>query len=152
MRKRGNQSRHRARAIPGLVVQFVSRDYELQLRCSVSAFSLGCAEAAHFNDLADCCDLLRIGEHLSERKDDSAVAAGEIGSIALMNIRARHAEHGRFEAEEEEVGAIELMADASLEFWNRRSGALYRAAFAELRRLRRAEQAAAQPQPEGVFP
>lgn len=136
MRKRGAAIRHRARSIPGVVVQYVAEDYELRLRSSVSAFRLGYAEGAHFDDILDCCDLIRIGEHLSPKKDDGAVAAGEAASIALHAIRKRYDETATFNASEQEMLAFEQLANASMSFWNRRSGALYSAAYQQLKHIR----------------
>ena len=63
----------------------------------------------------------------------------EAGYIAVMNVRQRYLEKGKFGATGEELKAVQLLAEASLDYWNRRSGALFHFACEQLRALR-AEQ------------
>lgn len=138
MRKSGAKIKHRAKAPPGLIVQSIAKDYELRLRTSVNAFRLGYAQAAHFNDLADCVDILQIAESSTTfaKKDDGAIAACELAKVALDNIRARYEKHGRFGVAGDETRALELLAETSLSYWNRKSGALYHYAYTQLKSVR----------------
>lgn len=140
MRKRGATIRHRAKAPPGLVVQTVAQDFELRLRTSVDAFRLGYAQASHFNDLADTVDLLTIAEATGfARKDDGALAAAQLAGVALMNIKDRYNERKRFGVSGDEIHALELLAYVSLDYWSRRSGALYAYAFDRLKQIRKTQ-------------
>ena len=101
----------------------------------------GWATTDHFNVLADCRDMLMLAAN--ERDDKSAIAACTVAGIALMNMQDRHKEKGRIGATGDEIQALELLVDASEDFWKRQSGALFVDAEAALSRARsmRAEEA-----------
>ena len=101
----------------------------------------GWATTDHFNVLADCRDMLMLAAN--ERDDKSAIAACTVAGIALMNMKDRHKEKGRIGATGDEIQALELLVDASEDFWKRQSGALFVDAEAALSRARamRAEEA-----------
>lgn len=138
MRKRGAHIRHRAACAPGLLAQSVNKRYETRLRMAVESFRHGFATAHHFNDLADTLDHMQLGIALypAQKTDVGAAAACELALVALQNIRARHTERGKFGASGEELKALELLVTTSLDYWNRRSGALYATAHEQLRALR----------------
>lgn len=79
----------------------------------------------------------------NERDDKSAIAACTVAGIALMNMKDRHSEKGKIGATGDEIQALELLVDASEDFWKRQSGALFVDADAALSRARamRAEEA-----------
>ena len=141
MRKRGAHIKHRAACAPGLLAQSVDSKYETRLRMSVEAFRLGFANAAHFNDLADTLDLMQIGIALyaGQKADAGEAAVCELALVALQNIRDRHSQRGKFGTTGEELKALELLAETSLDYWNRRSGALYALARHKLREVRVAQ-------------
>ena len=139
MRKRGARIKYRARAHCGLIAQSVNPAYETRLRMAVESIRGGWAEPTHFNDLADTIDLLQLGIALypAQRPDPNTAAAVEIALIALRNIRDRHQDRGKIGATGEELKALELLVDASLDYWNRRSGALYAEAYRQLGNIRK---------------
>jgi hypothetical protein len=141
MRKRGARIRHRAACAPGLVAQSIDSAYEVRLRMAVEAFRLGFAEAAHFNDLVDTLDLMQIGigTYTGQRTDAGAAAVCELALVALQNIRDRHASRGRFGTTGEELKALELLAETSMDYWNRRSGALFATAYRQITAIRKAQ-------------
>ena len=141
MRKRGRQIRHRNAMIPGLIAQAACPEYETRLRLAVDSLRDGWMEVSQFDDLADTIDMLRIGlaSYSQQKPDPSTEAAVEAGYIAVMNVRQRYLEKGKFGATGEELKAIQLLAEVSLDYWNRRSGALFHFACEQLRALR-AEQ------------
>lgn len=141
MRKRGAKIRHRNAMIPGLIAQAACPEYETRLRLAVDSLRDGWMGVSQFDDLADTIDLLRIGLASCgyQKPDPSSEVACEAAYIALMNVRQRYLERGKFGATGEELAAIKLLADVSLDYWNRRSGALFHFAVLQLRELR-AEQ------------
>lgn len=140
MRKRGAHIRHRAKAPPGLVVQALDKTYEVRLRSAVESFRSGYTAAAHFNDLADTHDLMKLALAIYGKGDAGAEAALEISGVALWNIRDRYTERGRWGATGEELKALDLLAQTSLDYWNRRSGALFAEAYRQLQKIRREQR------------
>ena len=141
MRKRGRQIRHHNAMIPGLIAQAACPEYETRLRLAVDSLRDGWMQVSQFDDLADTIDMLRIGlaSYSKQKPDPSTEAAVEAGYIAVMNVRQRYLEKGKFGATGEELKAVQLLAEVSLDYWNRRSGALFHFACEQLRALR-AEQ------------
>ena len=141
MRKRGRQIRHHNAMIPGLIAQAAFPEYETRLRLAVDSLRDGWMQVSQFDDLADTIDMLRIGlaSYSKQKPDPSTEAAVEAGYIAVMNVRQRYLEKGKFGATGEELKAVQLLAEVSLDYWNRRSGALFHFALEQLRALR-AEQ------------
>lgn len=136
MRKRGKPIRHRAASLPGVVAQAIDPQYETQLRNAVASFQFGYAAAAQFNDLCDTHDLLMIANGMFGRYDESVNVALQATLIALQNIRDRFHDTKKLGATGEEIKALNLLAETSLDFWNRRSGALFYTAYNELKQLR----------------
>jgi hypothetical protein len=60
-----------------------------------------------------------------------------------MSVRNRYLERGKFGATGEELKAVQLLAEVSLDYWNRRSGALFALACEQLRILRAEQRDAA---------
>lgn len=137
MRKRGRTINRRARSLPGIVVQACDMRYELRLRECVEAFRHGCADGAHHADLADCRDLILIALESGHcRHDDSAHVTIDLAGVALTNILERQSDRGRWGCTGDELQALELLAEYSMDFWSRRSGALYFHAYQRLRTIR----------------
>lgn len=139
-RKRCKRVVRRATA-PTLVALHLNPEVCLTERSAVLAVRGGWATTDHFNVLADCRDMLMLAAN--ERDDKSAIAACTVAGIALMNMKDRHKEKGRIGATGDEIQALELLVDASEDFWKRQSGALFVDAEAALSRARsmRAEEA-----------
>ena len=136
MRKRGK--RHfLAKSIPGIVVQRLDVRYELRLRQCVEAFRHGVADADHHADLADCRDLILLALESGHcRIDESATPVLDIAGVALTNILERAIEKRRWGCTGDELHVLELLMDFSLDWWNRRSGALYYDAYQRLKKIR----------------
>lgn len=142
MRKRGAIRRHVARSIPGIVAQTVDRRYETRLLVCIDAFRRGYATAHHHADLADTRDLMLVALDSGLcREDESARVMVDFAGDALTNILERHQDLGRWGATGDEIAALQVLADTSLDFWSRRSGALHAHAYSELRTIRQAQAA-----------
>ena len=139
-RKRCKRVVRRALA-PTLVALHLNPEVCLQERSAVLAVRGGWATTDHFNVLADCRDMLMLAAN--EKSDSSAIAACTVAGIALMNMKDRHTEKGKIGATGDEIQALELLVDASEDFWKRQSGGLFVDAEAALSRARamRAEEA-----------
>ena len=141
MRKRGAHFRNRNAMIPGLIAQAACSEYETRLRLAVDSLRDGWMDESQFNDLADTMDMLQIGmaSYSKQKPDPSTEVAIEVCREALMSVRNRYLERGKFGATGEELKAVQLLADVSLDYWSRRSGALFAFSCEQLRALR-AEQ------------
>lgn len=150
MRKRGAKFRHRNAMIPGLIAQSACPEYETRLRLAVASLRDGWMDEDQFNDLADTIDMLQIGlaSYSKQKPDPGAVAAVEVCREAMYSIRDRYLSKGKFGATGEEMKAVQLLADVSLDFWNRRSGALFHFACEQLRVLRAEQHAKAKAEKE----
>ena len=142
MRKRGAKVRHRNAMIPGLVAQSACPEYETRLRLAVSSLRDGWMDENQFNDLADTIDMLQIGlaSYSKQKPDPGAEAAVEVCREAMYSIRDRYLSKGKFGATGEEMKAVQLLADVSLDYWSRRSGALFAFSCQQLRELRKEQQ------------
>ena len=148
MRKRGARIKRQARTAPGIVAQSLG-NYESGLRMAAEALCGGWASPSNFNDIADTLDLLQLGIALmpSQKADLGAVAVAELALVALQNVRDRHEATGEITADEGEQAAIVLLAETSLDYWNRRSGALFAEAYRQLIKIRKAQSAAQEAKP-----
>ena len=148
MRKRGARIKRQARTAPGIVAQSLG-NYESGLRMAAEAICGGWASPSNFNDIADTLDLLQLGIALlpSQKADLGAVAVAELALVALQNVRDRHEATGEITADEGEQAAIVLLAETSLDYWNRRSGALFAEAYRQLIKIRKAQSAAHEAKP-----
>lgn len=142
MRKRGAKIRHKCATAPGIIVQHVDREYLARLQIACMAINGGWMEVGHFNELVDTLDMLNIGISIyaRQKRDESTEVAIEVCRDALEAIQERHAETGKFEATEDEIKAVELLVRTSIDFWNRRSLALYTFAYNELLNVRASQQ------------
>ena len=122
MRKRCKRIVRRQTA-PTLIALHLNPEVGLQERVAVLALRSGWATTDHFNVLADCRDLLILAAN--ERADASAIAAAKLAGVALMNIKDRHAEKGRIGATGDELYALDLLVNASEDFWKRQPGGLF---------------------------
>ena len=148
MRKRGARIKRQARTAPGIVAQSLG-NYESGPRMAAEAICGGWASPSNFNDIADTLDLLQLGIALmpSQKADLGAVAVAELALVALQNVRDRHEATGEITADEGEQAAIVLLAETSLDYWNRRSGALFAEAYRQLIKIRKAQSAAQEAKP-----
>ena len=142
MKKRGATIKHKAASMPGALALSICPEYETRLRLAVNALSDGWMEEGQFNDLADTIDMLQIGmaSYSKQKPDPSTEVAIDICREALMSVRNRYLERGKFGATGEELKAVQLLADVSLDYWSRRSGALFAFSCQQLRELRKEQQ------------
>lgn len=141
MKKRGARINHRARAVPGIIAQHSGPEYETHLRMLVEAFRGGWAQGVHFNELSDTIDLLQLGIALypAQKPDPGTSAAVQVVLTAMRAIQGRFEGTRELSATDEELKALELLAETSLDYWNRRSGALFVEAYRQLRGIRQAQ-------------
>lgn len=146
MKKRGATFRHRNATIPGLIAQAACPEYETRLRLAVDSIRDGWMEISQYDDLADTIDMLQIGmgSYSQQKPDPSTAVAIDVCREAMMSVRSRYMRTGKFGATGEELKAIQLLADVSLDFWNRRSGALFAFACQQLKHLRAEQRVQAQ--------
>lgn len=123
----------RPKSVPAIVAMHTS-DVELHERVSVEAIVGGWANTDHFDNLADCHDLLNLAA--ADKGDKQTLAVCEISGIALMNIKDRWDEHGKFGLTGEERKALELLVETSHDFWARQSGGFFADTYQALKRLR----------------
>jgi len=138
MKKRGATIKHKAASMPGALAMSICPEYETRLRLAVNALSDGWMEEGQFNYLADTIDMLQIGmaSYSKQKPDPSTAVAVDVCREAMMSIRGRYIQTGKFGATGEELKAIHLLADVSLDFWRRRSGALFAFSVRQLKELR----------------
>ena len=103
-------------------------------RLSVDAFAGGWATTDHFDDLADCHDLLNLAA--ADKRDQAMLAVCELSGIALLNVKDRYAETGRFGVTGEEQKALQLLAATSKDFWSRQSGTFFHSTWTALQKMR----------------
>lgn len=134
MRKRCNR-RVREQAAPMLAVMLGVPEMEITERIAVEAFAGGWAVKDHFDRLADCRDILMLAA--SEKDDKSTLAATELGYIALLAIKERHARTGKFGVSGDELATLRLLVDQSGDFWRRQNGVIFSRHYDALKRARK---------------
>ena len=134
MRKRCNR-RVREQAAPMLAVMLGVPEMEITERIAVEAFAGGWAVKDHFDRLADCRDILMLAA--SEKDDKSTLAATELGYIALLAIKERHARTGKFGVSGDELATLRLLVDQSGDFWRRQNGVMFARHYDALKRARK---------------
>lgn len=134
MRKRCHR-KVREQAAPMLAVMLGVPEMEITERVAVDAFAGGWAVKDHFDRLADCRDLLMLAA--SEKDDKDTLATTELGYVALLAIKERHANTGRFGVSGDELSALRLLVDQSEDFWRRQNGTVFARHYDALKRARR---------------
>ena len=133
MKKHTHRRRIEAKA-PMLVVMQSVPELSLTERMSVEAYSGGWATTDHFDDLADCRDLLTLAA--SDRDDKQVLAVCDLAMVALLSIKARYEKTKRMGASGEELKALRALVETSEDFWKRQSGGLFETHYHSLRRQR----------------
>lgn len=123
----------RQKSVPAIVAMHTC-GLELHERISVEAIVGGWATTDHFDNLADSHDLLNLAS--ADKGDRQTLAVCEISGIALMNIKDRWSEHGKFGVSGEERKALELLVETSHDFWARQSGTFFADTYRALQKLR----------------
>lgn len=139
MRKRAHRVRRPA-VVPCLVAVGLNTTHEATMLQAVQSFRVGRATADHFLDLCDARDITVIAHNAQGRDVPGMVPAMEAAQIALLNIRDRRQETGKFGATGDELAALAMLADFYMSFWLAQSGDLFRKARTELHRIRREQE------------
>lgn len=126
---------------PTMVAMHLAPEVSITERISVDAVAGGWATAHHFNVLSDCHDLLVLAADY--RGDKQTLMVCELASVALRNMKDRYHAINRVGASGDELLALRVLVDVSEDFWKRQSGELFRAANAELDRMRGIDRRAA---------
>ena len=119
---------------PTMIAMLNNPEVGIQERMSIEAMVGGWAQKTHFNQLADCRDMLLIAAKEKDANDILGVCA--LAGIALTNIRERYDRTGRFGATGDEVNALRFLADVSEDFWLRQGGGQFIRAEMALSRSR----------------
>lgn len=119
---------------PTMVALHLAPEVGIGERMAVEAIAMGIATEHHFNILSDARDLLAIGADL--RNDADTLAIGELGRMALENIKDRYQAKHRIGATGDELQALRTMLDISDDFWRRQGGEIFRRANEILDRAR----------------
>lgn len=133
MRKHTHRRRIEPKA-PMLVVMATVPELSITERMSVEAFAGGYATTHHFDNLADCRDLLTLAA--TERHDNQVLHVCELGLVTLLNIKDRYTAKGRMGTAGDELRALRLLADTSEDFWLRQAGGVFERHYRALKRAR----------------
>jgi hypothetical protein len=137
MSRKRSKYRPREAKAPMIVIMESVPDLSLTERISVRALADGYATTDHFDNLADCRNMLTLAS--AERKDVSAQAVCELAMHALIGVREHYDESGQFAVTAEELAALNLLVDTSESFWKRQSGAMFARHYAALKQRIKAE-------------
>ncbi len=133
MRKRGARIKHRRCTSPMLTATYLAPEVAGRDRVAVMAIKEGWATAEHLNVLLETQQMLIFG---AERgSDKEALQVGQLGQMAIANIRDRLKDKGRIGATGEELKALRAMVDYAEDWWKRQSGATFTDAFQAVDRL-----------------
>ncbi|CAB4154855.1 hypothetical protein UFOVP653_35 [uncultured Caudovirales phage] len=133
MRKRSNR-RVRNVAMPTLVFMHTIPDAEIATFTALDAFREGYASPGQFDILLDTRDLLLLAA--SAQKDEGVIAVCSAANIALGQIRDSWDGERFAPLTTDELNALAVLVDISNDWWRRKSGTLYQAAFTALKEWR----------------
>lgn len=131
--RKTTKRRHRVEAkIPMMVVMHGIPDLSLTERLSVEAFAGGWANTDHFDNLADCRNIMTLAA--AERDDQQTLIVCELALHALLGIKERHQRTGKMGATGEEMQALKVLVSTSEDFWMRQSGGVFERHYNALKR------------------
>lgn len=133
MRKRNNRQ-VRQKVIPTIAFLYSVPDLEIAILSAVSAFRNGYATPGQFDILLDTRDLLLLGA--KGAKDEGVVEVARAVNDVLADIRESWDGTKFAPLNEDALNALDVLADISNDFWKRKSGALYQAAYMHLKAWR----------------
>lgn len=134
MRKRTRRTIRPAKA-PCLVVLATLPELGITEHISVQALAQGWATTDHFDNLADCRDLIAIAT--AEKPDAAATATAELALHALLGIKQRHQRTGKLGASGDELQALHLLVQVSHDYWSRQAGSTFSRHYTALHAARR---------------
>lgn len=133
MRKNSHRRRIEAKA-PMLVVMETVPELSLTERQSVEAYSGGWATTEHYDNLADCRDMLTMAA--AERNDKDVLAICELAYHALVGIKIRYKQTAKMGVKGDELQALRALVETSEDFWKRQSGGVFETHYNALKRAR----------------
>lgn len=139
MRKHTHRRRRIEPKAPMMVVMHTVTELSLTERQSVEAFAGGWATTDHYDNLADCRNIMTLAA--AEREDQQTLAVCELAMHALLGVKERHQRTGKMGASGEELQALRLLADTSEDFWLRQSGGLFERHYMALKKLNKEKTA-----------
>jgi hypothetical protein len=133
LRKR-NKRQARPKVIPTMAFLYSVPDLEISILSAVSAFRNGYATPGQFDILLDTRDLLLLGA--VGAKDEGVKEVARAINDVLADIRESWDGTKFAPLNENALNALDVLADVSNDFWKRKSGALYQAAYIHLKQWR----------------
>jgi hypothetical protein len=124
----------RPKVIPTMAFLYSVPDLEISILSAVSAFRDGYATPGQFDILLDTRDLLLLGA--KGAKDEGVVEVARAINDVLADIRESWDGTKFAPLHEDALNALDVLADISNDFWKRKSGALYQAAYIHLKQWR----------------
>ena len=124
----------RPKVIPTMAFLYSVPDLEISILSAVSAFRGGYATPGQFDILLDTRDLLLLGA--KGAKDEGVVEVARAINDVLAEIRESWDGTKFAPLNEDALNALNVLADVSNDFWKRKSGALYQAAYIHLKQWR----------------
>lgn len=121
--RKGLKRKVRVVRAPAMVALLNAPEVEIAERMALESFLSGWADRDSFDVLVECHTMLAFGA--ADKQDVDALAVIQAGSIALANIRDRHANTNTFGVSGDERSALALMVDYSQGWWRRQGGGLY---------------------------
>ena len=124
----------RPKVIPTMAFLYSVPDLEISILSAVSAFRNGYATPGQFDILLDTRDLLLLGA--VGAKDEGVKEVARAINDVLADIRESWNGTKFAPLNENALNALDVLADVSNDFWKRKSGALYQAAYIHLKQWR----------------
>lgn len=124
----------RPKVIPTMAFLYSVPDLEISILSAVSAFRNGYATPGQFDILLDTRDLLLLGA--KGAKDEGVVEVARAINDVLAEIRESWDGTKFAPLNDDALNALDVLADVSNDFWKRKSGALYQAAYIHLKQWR----------------
>jgi hypothetical protein len=125
----------RPKVIPTVVYLHTTPDLEIAILSAVAAFRDGYASPGQFDILLDTRDLLLLGA--KGAKDDAVIEVARAINDVLAEIKESWDGTKFAPLNDDLINALNVLADVSNDFWKRKSGALYQAAYIHLRQWRK---------------
>jgi hypothetical protein len=129
----------RPKTIPTIAFLYAAPDLEISILSAVAAFRGEYASPGQFDILLDARDLLLLGG--AGAKDEGVVQVATAINDVLAEIRESWNGTKFAPLNEGQLMALKVLADVFNDFWKRKSGALYQAAYMHLKQWREKQEA-----------
>lgn len=124
----------RPKVIPTITFLYSVPDLEIAILSAVAAFRGGYASPGQFDILLDTRDLLLLGA--VGAKDEGVKEVARAVNDVLAEIRESWDGDKFSPLNDAALNALDVLADVSNDFWKRKSGSLYQAAYIHLKQWR----------------